>query len=93
VESRVHDALKMLEDRIAKVDTKTAEQIQNVGAQLSGEMKNIAAALGNEIKNVSNQFGDMETLLTSIAKNTRPKLGGKMKVVGEVIIKKLTPLV
>jgi len=89
----VCEAHDIFADRIAKVDTKIADQIQIVGAKLSGEIKNIAAGLGNEIKNVSNQCGKMEINLTSIAKNTRPKLGSTMKVIGEVITNKFIQMV
>jgi len=92
-ERRAHGALERFTDKIDTVDTRTADQIQMVGAKLSSETKNIAAGLGKEIKNVSNQCNKIEIILSSIAKNKRPKLGGKMKMVGDVITNKLTQLV
>ena len=67
------------------MDINTAQRIQTAGANLSGELKTIAAGLGKEINTVSDQCSKMETTLTSIAKNTRSKLWGKMKALGEMI--------
>ena len=87
MESRVQEALEMLADKIAKVDTKTADQIQIMGAKLSGEIKDNGAQLIKRIKTISNQCSKMETL-TNSAKNTRPKLGRKMKALSEIISNK-----
>jgi len=92
-ESRVYEALGRFADKIDTVDTRTADQIEIVGAKLSGETKNIAAGLGKEIQNVSNRCNKIEIILSSIAKNKSPKLGGKMKIVGDVMTNKLTQLV